>query len=90
LPCFWIYREVGHHILKPAQPHNPYQNWIDTYSGEEFSTAVDRAITITEDVAAAAPEPLRERMRAAFVISSRMEWKFWDSAYQLDTWDPKF
>lgn len=89
LPCFWIYREVGHHILKTAQPNNPYQNWIETYSGEEFSSAVDRAIAITEDVAAAAPEPLRDQMRAAFVISSRLEWMFWDSAYRLETWAPQ-
>lgn len=88
LPCFWIYREVGNVIYANAKPENPYQKWIETYSGEEFSTAVDKAIRITEDVAAAASEPTRERMGSAFMYSSRLEWMFWDSAYRLETWQP--
>ncbi len=88
LPCFWIYREVGNHIYRNASPDNPYQKWIDTYAGEEFATAVDQAIIITEDVAAVASEPIREQMRGAFVYSSRLEWMFWDSAYRLEAWQP--
>lgn len=88
LPCFWIYREVGMHIVGQSVPGNPYQLWIDTYAGEEFGAAVRRAIEITDEVAATATEEMRQRMTEAFVLSSRLEWVFWDSAYRLEPWPP--
>jgi thiaminase/transcriptional activator TenA len=88
LPCFWIYREVGHDIYKRAAPNNPYQKWIDTYAGQEFGEWVDRAIALTDRIADHASETQKERMRAAFVSSSRLEWMFWDSAYRLEAWLP--
>jgi thiaminase/transcriptional activator TenA len=88
LPCFWIYREVGMHIVGQSAPDNPYQLWIDTYAGEEFAAAVRRAIDITEEVAAATTDMNRRRMTQAFVLSSRLEWMFWDSAYRMESWSP--
>jgi len=88
LPCFWIYREVGTHIHRSATPDNPYRRWIDTYAGEEFGRAVDRAIAITDEVANATGPTGREAMMAAFVTSSRLEWMFWDAAYRLERWLP--
>lgn len=88
LPCFWIYREVGNAIYAQAAPNNPYQNWIDTYAGEEFSTAVDKAIAITDEVAQQVTPEAQARMTAAFVQSSRLEWMFWDSAYRMEQWMP--
>lgn len=86
LPCFWIYREVGLHIHARASAPNPYQDWIDTYAGAEFSATVDRAIELTEQAAAAAGSVERERMTSAFFESTRLEWMFWDSAYRLEQW----
>jgi len=88
LPCFWIYREVGHDIYKRAAPNNPYQKWIDTYAGQEFGEWVDRAIALTDRIADHASAMQKERMRDAFVSSSRLEWMFWDSAYRLEAWLP--
>jgi thiaminase/transcriptional activator TenA len=88
LPCFWIYREVGMHIVGRSVPENPYQLWIDTYAGEEFAIAVNRAIEITEEVASGTTEEGRRLMTEAFVLSSRLEWMFWDSAYRMEEWPP--
>ena len=88
LPCFWIYREVGMHIVGQSVPDNPYQLWVDTYAGEAFGAAVERAIEITEEVGSGATEEGRERMTEAFVLSSRLEWMFWDSAYRMEPWKP--
>jgi thiaminase/transcriptional activator TenA len=91
LPCFWIYREVGGEIAGRAAPRlndNPYARWIATYSGEEFSVSVDRAIETTERVAQNTTETDRQLMSRAFQRSSRLEWRFWDSAYQLESWPP--
>jgi thiaminase/transcriptional activator TenA len=86
LPCFWIYREVGRHILAKAATPNPYQAWIDTYAGEEFEQAVDAVIDVTDIVAAAASPRSLAAMHGAFTRAAQHEWMFWDSAYRLAEW----
>ncbi|MEN7547619.1 thiaminase II [Rapidithrix thailandica] len=87
LPCFWIYKEVGDYITEHQIPgDNPYQDWIDTYSGEEFAEAVKKAIAICDEIAETCTETQRATMTEAFVMASRMEWMFWDSAYRQEKW----
>jgi thiaminase/transcriptional activator TenA len=87
LPCFWIYREVGDYIIANQKKNeNPYQNWIDTYVGEEYSKAVDKAVSICDEMAEACSQGQRQLMTDAFVMCSKMEWMFWDSAWRLEKW----
>jgi thiaminase/transcriptional activator TenA len=86
LPCFWIYWEVGKHLLRVARPDNPYQAWIDTYADEDFAAGVRKVIAIADDVAEAAAPTVRDGMVRAFVRASQLEWMFWDSAYRLERW----
>lgn len=86
LPCFWIYQEVGRYISQHAISNHPYQKWIDMYSGEDFTKAVELAIAITDEVAEATTVAMRERMVSTFIMSSRLEWVFWNSAYQDEKW----
>jgi len=87
LPCFWVYQKVGDHILAVQSKNgNPYQAWIDTYGGDEFTTAVQQAIAICDEVAASCTAARRRAMTEAFVLSTKMEWMFWDSAWKLETW----
>lgn len=86
LPCFWVYREVGLHIAKQSSPSNPYSQWIDTYSGPEFEQSNNQAIEICNSLAQNASNETRELMTSMFTLCTRMEWMFWDSAYNLETW----
>lgn len=87
LPCFWIYKKVGDHIYNNFKiKSNPYQKWIDTYGGEEFSNAVKQAISLCDEVASETTPVIRRKMTDAFVTSSRMEYNFWDKAYNLIKW----
>ncbi|ASK32077.1 thiaminase II [Chryseobacterium sp. T16E-39] len=87
LPCFWIYREVGDYIYKHQNAiNNPYHKWIETYGGEEFSIAVDQAIAICDTIAEKATEETRNKMTEAFIMSTRMEYHFWEAAYELKIW----
>ncbi|KMQ58436.1 transcriptional regulator [Chryseobacterium angstadtii] len=87
LPCFWIYREVGDYIFNDQNTiNNPYQKWIETYGGEEFSVAVDQAIAICDLLAENSTEEIREKMTEAFIMSTRMEFHFWEGAYDLKVW----
>ncbi|NIQ03892.1 MAG: thiaminase II [Nitrospinaceae bacterium] len=86
LPCFWIYQEVGVHIYKSAAPGNPYQKWIDMYSGKEYQEIVRSAIDLTDRTAAEANAHQVLQMKEAFIVSTRLEWMFWDSAYRMEPW----
>jgi thiaminase/transcriptional activator TenA len=91
LPCFWIYREVGNHIVERARgavAENPYARWIETYSGDEYDTSVQRAIDIVEDLGQQTSPELQKAMQRAFEKSARLEWMFWDSAHRLEQWPP--
>ena len=88
LPCFTIYKQIGDYILtnQKAISENIYQNWIDTYGGEEFAQAVNKAIEITDRYASQASPEIRLEMDKAFQKASKLEWMFWDSAYKKELW----
>lgn len=87
LPCFWIYKDVGDYILQCQQKSaNPYQDWIDTYGGEEYAGAVHKAIEICDTLAARSTAKEQETMSQVFAIGVRLEWMFWDSAWRLEQW----
>lgn len=86
LPCFWIYKKVGDCIYGRQQENNPYQRWIETYGGEDFGVAVQKAIAICDNAAQKTTPEIRRRMTEAFITASRLEYDFWDAAYQLKRW----
>lgn len=88
LPCFTIYKHIGDYILahQTNKTDNPYQNWINTYGGEDFAKSVQKAIDITNRHAQQANEETQLKMEAAFVKASKLEWMFWDSAYKKESW----
>lgn len=94
LPCFWIYKAVGEYIQneqaaylnKKSHSANPYQSWIDLYGGEEFNTAVQQAISFTNQAAEGTTAEIRKAMTQAFVTASNLEFDFWEGAYRLRKW----
>lgn len=89
LPCFTIYKEIGDYILENQtnKKDNPYQEWINTYGGEAFATAVKNAITITNKHAATATPEVIKKMTLCFEKASKLEWMFWDSANKQEQWN---
>jgi thiaminase/transcriptional activator TenA len=86
LPCFWIYAEVGKAIHAQARQPNPYSAWIDTYAGEDFHAAVRAVLATIDRVAAGVDANTLADMHAAYTMSAKLEWLFWDSAYRLGDW----
>jgi thiaminase/transcriptional activator TenA len=92
LPCFWIYADVGRSLAGAARaaldrdPDHPYARWVSAYDAPEFHTIVDAARTFVDDAAAAATTIQREQMIDAFVVASRYELMFWDSALHPTPW----
>ena len=87
LPCFWVYLEVGKHILSIARlDGNPYADWIRAYSDPAFEASNARAIEICDQLAEAATPEVRARMTDIFLQCTRLEWLFWHSAYEDLRW----
>ncbi len=88
LPCAWIYCAVGRHLLRKGPPSSkhPYRDWLLLYGSPEFAevTRWMRALVDTEAKRAGKAE--QERMREAFLTSSRYEWMFWDMAWREEAW----
>lgn len=89
LPCFWIYSIVGKSIIKntDSDSYNPYKEWIETYSGKEFSDSVKVAINIFDEVALSASDEIQDLMIDAFYKSTVLEWHFWNDAYNRVAFD---
>jgi thiaminase (transcriptional activator TenA) len=77
---------VGQYIYKNSIKDNPYQKWIDTYSGEEFQSIVESAITLINRAAEKANKVQLSLMQEAFLTSTRLELAFSDSAYRMESW----
>jgi thiaminase/transcriptional activator TenA len=82
LPCMWGYAEIGARLAAAGPPpHAGYAEWVATYADPEFAALAGWARDVVDGAAAATGAPGRERMRAAFVASSRHELAFWDAAW---------
>jgi thiaminase (transcriptional activator TenA) len=86
LPCYWIYAEVGKHLLGRGSPNPRYQRWIDTYGGDEFDAEAREVIAVTDQLAPLLSGSERERVRRHFRATSRYEWMFWDMGYRQQGW----
>jgi thiaminase/transcriptional activator TenA len=82
LPCIWGYSEVGERLAAKGMPsHDAYAEWIEMYSSERFAELASWCRALTDRIAGSAASMTRERMRRAFVTSSRYELAFWDMAW---------
>jgi thiaminase (transcriptional activator TenA) len=86
LPCYWIYAEVGAHLLQRGSPDPLYRRWIDTYGGEEFAAVVQAVRDLADRVGADLGEPELARVHRRFATTSRYEWMFWDAAWRQERW----
>ena len=83
LPCMWGYSELGQRLAQQPPPPEPrYARWIEMYSGEEFARLAGWCREVCDEAAAGAAEDGRQRMREAFLASSRHELDFWEQAWR--------
>ncbi len=86
LPCYWIYWEVGKHLLSQGSPNPRYQKWIDTYGAEEFGGEALEVIAVADRLGPGLGASERARVRQHFRTTSRYEWMFWDMGYRQEQW----
>jgi thiaminase (transcriptional activator TenA) len=86
LPCYWIYLEVGRHLVTKGSPDPRFQRWIDTYSGDEFAAAVAEVIALADRVGPTLDPEAQVQARMHFTTTARYEWMFFDAAFRRENW----
>ena len=83
LPCMWAFSEIGLALAKGQRPLDPhYAAWIESYASPQFASLAAWCRELVDGLAAGAGQRTLERMKAAFVQSSRYELAFWDVAWR--------
>lgn len=83
LPCMWGYAEIGERLARGSRPGHPlYAEWIDMYASDDFQLLAAWSRELVDAAAAELERPGHDRMRQAFLASSRHELAFWESAWR--------
>jgi thiaminase/transcriptional activator TenA len=87
LPCVWGFSEIGQRLAKQSSPGaKRYARWIAMYSSREFAELAHWCRDLLDILAAGLPEQELQKLEAAFLTSSRYEWRFWEMAWKIERW----
>jgi thiaminase/transcriptional activator TenA len=84
-PCGQGYLDVADHMAERADGDHRYTPFIEKYTSDAFRETVAWLQDLVDRLADANPGA-RDRMRAAFHRSARLEHDFWEMAYTRETW----
>lgn len=85
MPCQWGYWEIGEHLTGQGMPSGAplYSKWIEMYSSDEFRDLAGYLRRLAGRLGDEAATSERAAMESAYVASLRLEYQFWDMAYNL-------
>ena len=86
LPCYWIYWEVGKELEKRGSPKELFRRWIQAYSSEVYGSIVRQVLDVMNQVAQGAGEGDLKSIRNHFMITSKLEYLFWDMGFHKQAW----
>lgn len=86
LPCYWIYARVGAALVERGSPDRRFQNWINSYGGDEFAATVAEVLELTDALGPTLTSADEAVARAHFVTTAQYEWMFFDAAYRRESW----
>lgn len=86
LPCYWIYGEVGKELEKRGSSKELFRLWIDTYASEEYASIVRQVLEVMDQIAQELTDDQKEMVRNHFIITSKLEYLFWDMGFHEETW----
>lgn len=55
VPCLRLYSFLGNELSASLRPEHPYEDWIKTYSGDEFKELCSRLESLLDEVASDSP-----------------------------------
>jgi thiaminase/transcriptional activator TenA len=86
LPCPWTYDLIAETF--EGRLSNPlHEKWWAFYWSAEHNALCDRYREFADRYVGSYPASRRELMIEDFLLNSRYELRFWDMAYNKETWD---
>jgi len=87
LPCMWGFSEIGLRLAQRGVPEEPRcAAWVRMYSDPLFAELASWCRALVDRLADGQPQEELERMRRAFMLSSRYELAFWEMAHNQERW----
>ncbi len=85
-PCMQGYLDVAEQMADLAEDEHQYTPFIEMYTSEEFREATEWCRTFVDDCAERYPGE-HDAMEEAFLMSGKLEYRFWEMAYTLEGWE---
>lgn len=87
LPCATGYVEIAKKLKTQGLPDDKfYQDWINTYTSEEFSVFANWLIDTMNRLAEGAPDQDKHRWYNRYLASARFEYLFFDMSWKKEFW----
>ncbi|MGP4074740.1 thiaminase II [Halobacillus sp. K22] len=88
LACTWSYHVIGTELnkLERNEKHEFYGDWIDMYASEEFAELAASLKELMNELADDLPEREKAHLEEIFIHTSKLEYLFWDMAYNETMW----
>jgi thiaminase/transcriptional activator TenA len=88
LPCQWGYWEIGQQLSGAGVPPGAplYAKWVEMYASAEFHGLASHLRDLTGRLGDEAGPTERAAMEEAYRTNLRLEYRFWDMAYNLEDW----
>ena len=86
LPCPWTYDEIGKRI-KDKLKDEAQRDWWQFYLSPEHNQMCERYRAMVDKLADKLSEERQAQMIENFRTTLRYEYRFWQMAYTMETWD---
>ena len=89
LPCMASYAEIGTKLntIKLASISEPYKEWIEMYSSQEFQDLSDWITKLVNKTAENCTEYEKNKMKKVYIDSCKFELDFWTSSLDKTRWN---
>ena len=84
-PCMQGYLDIAYHMTELADENHQYTQFIETYTSDEFREDVQWGREFVDHCWETNPGE-HEAMKAAFLTSAKLEYRFWEMAYTQEDW----
>jgi thiaminase/transcriptional activator TenA len=63
-----------------------FRRWIQTYSSEQYASIVQQVLEVMDRVTEGLREDDLKPVRNHFILTSKLEYLFWDMGFHRQTW----
>jgi len=85
MPCVFGYAEIGARLMQDHSSelmHNPYREWIEMYSSEDYQALANQSIRVLDRIALERGGTIRiDELIETFRMATQLEAGFWELCY---------